>query len=78
MFTMALTSTVINPGEKLEHTATLDGDAYAAIKDKIHSMKAYITGTSESFNVNPDGYSICRNRQHTKSSHSQTVLMSRK
>lgn len=56
MFTMALTSTVINPGEKLEHTATLDGDAYAAIKDKIHSMKAYITGTSESFNVNPDGY----------------------
>lgn len=56
MFTMALTSTVINPGESLEHTVILDGEAYTAIKDNIHSMKAFITGTSESFNVYAEGY----------------------
>lgn len=56
MFTMVLTSSVIEPGETQIHTVTLDRDIYQAIKNRIYSMKAYIIGTSDSFNVNAAGY----------------------
>lgn len=56
VFITALTETVIEPGQAVEFIEALEGDAYTAIKDRIYSMVAYITGTSESFNVNPDGY----------------------
>lgn len=55
-FIMALTSTTIKPGETLEFKDTLSGEAYAAVKDKAMYLKAYITGESQNFNINHNGY----------------------
>jgi len=53
VFIMALTSTEIEPGESAVFTDTIDFGAY---KDKAVYMKAYITGKSDDFTVDPDGY----------------------
>ena len=47
MFIDALTKTVIEPAQTIVFSETLDGDAYAAIKDDIRLLKAVITGTSD-------------------------------
>ncbi len=57
-FTMALTSTTIEPGKALEFSDTLSGEAYTAIKDKIVYLKAYITGKSDTFEIDNNGYEI--------------------
>lgn len=57
-FTMALTSTTIEPGKTLEFSDTLSGETYADIRDKIIYLKAYITGTSDDFKIYNDGYEI--------------------
>ncbi len=58
MFTMALTSTRIEPGKSLEFSDTLSGDVYAAIKDKVVYLKAYLIGSSDSFSIDDNGYEI--------------------
>lgn len=58
MFTMALTSTRIEPGKTLEFSDTLSGDAYAAVRDKVVYLKAYLIGSSDSFSIDDNGYEI--------------------
>lgn len=58
MFIDALTKTVIEPAQTIVFSETLDGDAYAAIKDDIRLLKAVITGTSDDFDIDSDGY-VC-------------------
>lgn len=58
MFTMALTSTKIEPGKTLGFSDTLSGDVYAAIKDKVIYLKAYLIGKSDSFSIDDNGYEI--------------------
>ncbi len=55
-FMQALSDIDIEPGEQLNYTETLDGDAFASIKDSASLLKAFITGTSNDFEVNKDGY----------------------
>lgn len=58
MFTMMVTTTEIAPGEELVFSDTLDTQTYDAIKDRIASVKAYITGISVDFSISPDGYLV--------------------
>lgn len=58
MFTMALTSTTIEPGKTLVFSDTLSGEAFAAIKDKIVYLKAYLIGKSDAFSIDGGGYEI--------------------
>ncbi len=54
-FIAALTSTVLEPGQSVEFSDTIPrGD----FMDKAVYMKALITGTSDEFAINPDGYEI--------------------
>ncbi|SHH94417.1 S-layer homology domain-containing protein [Sporobacter termitidis DSM 10068] len=55
-FIMILDTTVIDPGQSVVYTATLDKDAYAAVKPDVAAMKAYITGTSDDFKIDEAGY----------------------
>lgn len=57
-FTMALTRTTIEPGKTLEFCETLSGKAYTDIKDKIVYLRAYITGNSDGFKIDNNGYEI--------------------
>lgn len=57
-FTMMLTSSTIETGKTLDFSETLSGDDFKAIKDKIVYLKAYIIGSSDSFDINEDGYEI--------------------
>jgi hypothetical protein len=58
LFIMALTETAIEPGKLVE----LSGDVEKALLDdfseKAVYMKAYITGESNDFTLDPDGYEI--------------------
>lgn len=56
LFTMNTESTVIKAGEKVVYTDTLDSAAYAALKDKVVTMRAYIVGTSGNFAIDENGY----------------------
>lgn len=56
MFTMLVGTAVINPGQSVVYTETIDKDAYAAIKAGVVSMKAYIIGTSADFTIDLNGY----------------------
>lgn len=57
-FIMALTETKIEPGQSVE----LNGEVEKALLDNMSQkpvyMKAYITGESKDFEVNPNGYEI--------------------
>lgn len=55
-FIAALTQTVIEPGKSVEFSDDAGMDQYGGDKAKAVYMKAFITGTSESFNVYTDGY----------------------
>jgi len=57
-FTMMLTSSSIEAGKSIEYSAILNGDQYKAIKDKIVYLKAYVVGSSDSFDINTDGYGL--------------------
>lgn len=56
MFTMALGTTEIEPGESVYYEVLLESELYEGVKDSIASMKAYIAGTSEDFFVDAEGY----------------------
>jgi hypothetical protein len=56
LFIQELNDTVIEPGETLTYTAELDGDAYGAIRDDAALLKAFITGTSDDFEIDGNGY----------------------
>lgn len=60
-FTMMLTSSTIEAGKSIEYSAIIDGDQYKAIKDKIIYMKAYVLGSSDSFDINNSGYELVLN-----------------
>ena len=53
---MIVTTTEIKPNEEIAFSGVLDAETYAAMKDKIACIKAYIVGTSSDFTINPDGY----------------------
>lgn len=56
MFCTVLTETEIPAGESVEFTAKLSGDQFAAIKDDIAYVNAYIAGSSTDFDINKEGY----------------------
>jgi len=56
MFTMALGTTEIEPGETVCYEVLLESELYDSIKDRIASMRAYIAGTSEDFFIDAEGY----------------------
>jgi hypothetical protein len=58
MFTMMVTSSVIEPGKSLEYVEVLNKDIYDEIKDKMVYLKAYLIGSSDSLSINAEGYEI--------------------
>lgn len=56
MFIMAMQTTEIEAGESIAFSEVLEGEAYGQVKGKVGCMKAYITGSSDDFSINPDGY----------------------
>jgi hypothetical protein len=57
-FLMALTETVIEPGQSVEFTADVEKAMLDNMNGKAVYMKAYIVGESGDFIVNHDGYEI--------------------
>ncbi len=55
MFMMMLTNTELEPGDAVEFSDVMHKEEYM---DKAVWLKAYITGESEDFTVNPDGYEL--------------------
>lgn len=53
-----LTDTVIGAGEKIEFSEQLDLETYKDAVNKAVYLKAFITGESDDFKVNPDGYEV--------------------
>jgi hypothetical protein len=56
MFAMYVTTTTIPAGQGLQFTDFIGAEDYAAIKSGAYAARAFITGSSEEFAVNPDGY----------------------
>ncbi len=56
LFMQALSDEVIAPGEQRTFSAEVDGDLYATIRDSAVLLKAFITGTSDDFEISTDGY----------------------
>lgn len=57
-FTMALTKTVIGIGETVQFVEELDKNDYKNIVDIAVYLKVFITGKSENFCINAEGYEI--------------------
>jgi len=57
-FIAMMNSSVIEAGKSLDFSEILDGDQFIAIKDKMVYLKAYVVGSSGSFDVNTDGYEV--------------------
>ncbi|MDF2520976.1 MAG: putative S-layer protein [Clostridia bacterium] len=57
-FIMMLTETVIEPGKSIEFSETFDKAFLDSLSGKPAYVKAYITGESDDFTINPDGYEI--------------------
>ena len=55
-FIQAISDKILEPGEQLSFTDTLGSEAYGAIRDDAALLKAYITGTSDDFEINENGY----------------------
>ncbi len=56
LFAMYVTTTMIPAHQSLSFTDFIEAEAYAAIKGRAYAARAFITGSSEDFSVNPDGY----------------------
>lgn len=56
LFILNTEDTVIAPGETVTYSDVLEGDSFDAIKDSASLLKAFITGTSDDFVINTDGY----------------------
>lgn len=57
-FTQALSRIIVAPGKTEEFSVELDIEADKEILDKAVYLKAYVKGTSNAFEINPDGYEI--------------------
>jgi len=55
-FITALTETVIEAGKSIEFSVDVEKEEFEKLKGKAAYMKAYITGVSEDFEIDPDGY----------------------
>ena len=55
-FIAALTETTINAGKSVEFSVDVEEELFKEIKGKIAYMKAYITGESDEFQIDGDGY----------------------
>ena len=55
-FIMVIASTVIEPGQSVKYTEVLDKDSWTAVKESTILFKAFITGTSEDFLIDTEGY----------------------
>jgi hypothetical protein len=55
LFIAATGTTVLQPGEKIEFSETIDSKAYPAISTAA-TMTAYIAGTSDDFTIDENGY----------------------
>lgn len=60
-FTAALTETLIDAGETVEFTEIIENEKYIKIKDRIGSVKAFVTGTSTDFDISTEGYDAILN-----------------
>ncbi|NLD48638.1 MAG: S-layer protein [Clostridiaceae bacterium] len=56
LFMMALSDTVVNPGETIEFKEELDMEAYRDTVVKAKYLKAFITGSSKDVDIDNDGY----------------------
>jgi len=56
IFMTMLTSSVIEAGKSIVYVETLNGDEFKEIKDKVVFLKAYVVGTSDTLDINVDGY----------------------
>ena len=56
-FTMALTQTLLAPQETLVFEQLLIAETYAALKDQVFELKAYLVGSSETYEISAEGYS---------------------
>ncbi|MEA4894507.1 MAG: BsuPI-related putative proteinase inhibitor [Oscillospiraceae bacterium] len=56
MFAQVVTTTTIEAGKELALSDTLDPATYSAFKSDMETIVGYITGTSDDFAINPDGY----------------------
>ncbi|MCX8129194.1 MAG: S-layer homology domain-containing protein [Clostridia bacterium] len=56
LFIMALTETVIEPGKSIEFSWDVEESILDSVKGKAAYMKGFITGESDDFRINPDGY----------------------
>lgn len=56
LFIMSLSDTIIEPGKTVEFSEEVGKDVYDSSMGKAAYMKAYITGTSDDFSINPEGY----------------------
>lgn len=57
-FIMMLTKTVIEPGKSIEFSEAFDKAFLDGLNGKTAYVKAYITGKSDDFTINPDGYEV--------------------
>ena len=58
LFLQALSSETLAPGQSFNYSEVLSGDTYLGIKGKVAYLQAFITGKSNTFNINADGYEI--------------------
>ena len=56
MFIMALTDTVIEAGKSVEFSAELDMEGFGDVVNKAKYLQGFITGTSEDFKIDVNGY----------------------
>lgn len=58
MFPAMMTQTVIKAGAETTFSETLDAQAYAAVKGRVRSAKAFVNGSSEALTLSRDGYAV--------------------
>jgi hypothetical protein len=57
-FILMLSSETLNPGQALDFTETLDAAVFESLRASAAYMRVYVTGTSQDFNIDPNGYTI--------------------
>lgn len=56
LFTQATGETIMESGEHVMYTDTLESDMFSAMSSDVVVMRAFITGTSADFTIDPNGY----------------------
>jgi len=57
-FILMLSSETLNPGQTLDFTETLDAAVFESLRASAAYMRVYVTGTSQDFSIDPNGYTI--------------------